>query len=74
MAIVANGLVCVLGDEGWMIAGDEHRKARELWDRKPALRVVYGHLYRMIVETLTAGTILEIGAGGGRRRSSAPIF
>lgn len=45
---------------------------RQMWDRKPALRVVYGDIYQRLLEATVAGSILEIGGGSGNFKSFAP--
>ncbi len=48
----------------------EHRR---VWDRKPALRFVYGDYYRRLFDALPAeGRYLEIGAGSGNLRDANP--
>src|SRR5262245_64656838 len=45
---------------------------REVWDSKPALRLVYSDMYRRMVECCTPGPILELGGGSGNFRTFAP--
>jgi SAM-dependent methyltransferase len=45
---------------------------REIWDRKPVLRAIYGDIYRRMFEAVTPGPILEIGGGSGNFKLFAP--
>jgi SAM-dependent methyltransferase len=51
---------------------DNPASYRKIWDRKPALRAVYGDIYRRILDRTTDGPILEIGGGSGNFKSFAP--
>jgi SAM-dependent methyltransferase len=55
-----------------MREADEHRAARLAWDRKPALRVVYGDLLRRIGAALGPGRVLEVGGGASRLKTICP--
>lgn len=45
---------------------------REIWRRKPALRAVYGDIYRRIGRYRRPGRTLEIGGGSGNLKDYAP--
>ena len=45
---------------------------REVWDRKPVLRQIYGDIYRRILRHVVSGPILEIGGGSGNFKDFAP--
>ena len=45
---------------------------REVWDRKPVLRAIYGDIYRRILQHVVPGPILEIGGGSGNFKDFAP--
>ena len=45
---------------------------REVWDRKPVLRAIYGDIYRRILHHVVPGPILEIGGGSGNFKDFAP--
>lgn len=45
---------------------------RDIWDRKPVLRAIYGDIYRRILDAVVSGPILEIGGGSGNFKSIAP--
>jgi len=45
---------------------------REVWDRKPVLREIYGDIYRRILAAAVPGPILEIGGGSGNFKEFAP--
>jgi SAM-dependent methyltransferase len=45
---------------------------REIWRRKPALRAVYGDIYRRIGAHQRPGRTLEIGGGSGNLKDFAP--
>lgn len=45
---------------------------REVWDRKPVLREIYGDIYRRIVAASVPGPTLEIGGGSGNFKDFAP--
>jgi SAM-dependent methyltransferase len=45
---------------------------REIWRRKPALRAVYGDIYRHINAHCRPGRTLEIGGGSGNLKDFAP--
>ena len=45
---------------------------REIWDRKPVLRAVYGDIYRRMLEHVVPGPILEVGGGSGNFKLFAP--
>ena len=45
---------------------------REIWRRKPALRAVYGDIYRRIAAHSRPGRTLEIGGGSGNLKEFAP--
>lgn len=42
---------------------------REIWNRKPVLKTVYGDYYRRILAYRTQGPILEVGGGSGNFKS-----
>ena len=45
---------------------------RDIWDRKPVLRAIYGDIYRRILDATVPGPILEIGGGSGNFKDYAP--
>lgn len=45
---------------------------RDLWQRKPALRAIYGHYYREIAANCRSGRTLEIGGGIGNFKEFMP--
>jgi SAM-dependent methyltransferase len=45
---------------------------RKIWDRKPALRAVYGDVYRHMLMHVVPGPILEVGGGSGNFKLFAP--
>ncbi len=45
---------------------------REIWNKKPALREIYGDMYRHMVAACVPGSILEIGGGSGNFKAFAP--
>lgn len=45
---------------------------REIWDRKPVLRAVYGDIYRRMLEYVVTGPTLEVGGGSGNFKLFAP--
>ena len=45
------------------MSGPEHYRA--IWRKKPALRAVYGDIYRRIDARRRPGRTLEIGGGSG---------
>jgi SAM-dependent methyltransferase len=45
---------------------------REVWERKPALREVYGDIYRRMAAMTVPGPTLEIGGGSGNFKDFAP--
>lgn len=45
---------------------------RDIWQRKPVLRVVYGDIYRRMLAACVPGPILEIGGGSGNFKMMAP--
>ena len=45
---------------------------REIWNRKPVLREIYGDIYRRILEDAVPGPMLEIGGGSGNFKDFAP--
>ena len=45
---------------------------REIWDRKPVLREIYGDIYSRILAACVPGSILEIGGGSGNFKDYAP--
>ena len=46
---------------------------RRVWERKPALRAVYGDYHRRLLKALPDGArVLEIGAGSGHLRDISP--
>jgi SAM-dependent methyltransferase len=57
-------------------SGDRVEKApgtyREVWERKPALREVYGDIYRRMAAATVPGPTLEIGGGSGNFKDFAP--
>ena len=50
---------------------DRLAENRRIWDRKPALRRVYGDFHRRLLEPSHPGRLLEIGAGTGHLGRSA---
>ena len=48
----------------------EHRR---VWERKPALRAVYGDYHRRMLDALPdQGRYLEVGSGSGNLRDAKP--
>ena len=45
---------------------------REIWDRKPVLRAIYGDIYRHMLDHVAPGPILEVGGGSGNFKLFAP--
>lgn len=45
---------------------------REVWNRKPVLREVYGDIYKRMLTQCVPGRILEIGGGSGNFKAFAP--
>jgi SAM-dependent methyltransferase len=45
---------------------------RAVWERKPALRAVYGDIYRRMLAACIPGAVLEVGGGSGNFKSAAP--
>ena len=45
---------------------------REIWNRKPVLREIYGDIYRRILADAVPGPMLEIGGGSGNFKDFAP--
>jgi len=45
---------------------------RDVWQRKPALRAVYGDIYHRIGAQMNAGRTLEIGGGSGNLKALRP--
>jgi len=45
---------------------------RDIWQRKPVLREIYGDIYRRIVAASVPGPMLEIGGGSGNFKDFAP--
>lgn len=45
---------------------------REIWDRKPVIREIYGDIYRRMLAATVPGPILEIGGGSGNFKDFAP--
>lgn len=45
---------------------------REVWNRKPVLREVYGDIYKRMGAQCAPGSILEIGGGSGNFKAFAP--
>jgi SAM-dependent methyltransferase len=45
---------------------------REVWERKPVLREVYGDIYRRMADAIVPGATLEIGGGSGNFKDFAP--
>jgi SAM-dependent methyltransferase len=55
------------------LRADERQQAhRALWERKPVLREVYGHLYRRMAAACVPGLTIEVGGGSGNMRDFAP--
>ena len=53
-------------------APDRQLSHREIWASKPALREVYGHLYRGIAAACQPGLTIEVGGGSGSFKQFAP--
>lgn len=53
-------------------AGQRQRAHRALWERKPVLREVYGHLYRRMAAACVPGLTIEVGGGSGNMRDYLP--
>ena len=51
---------------------EEVRRHREIWDRKPILRRIYGRWYRAIRDAALPGRTLEVGGGGGNLKEHWP--
>lgn len=51
---------------------DSPLEYREVWNRKPVLREIYGDIYRRILKQSVPGSILEIGGGSGNFKANAP--
>ena len=51
---------------------DNPASYRQMWERKPSLRAVYGDIYQRILNVAAPGLILEIGGGSGNFKSFAP--
>jgi len=45
---------------------------RDIWQRKPVLRAVYGDIYRRMLDEIAPGPILEVGGGSGNFKLFAP--
>jgi SAM-dependent methyltransferase len=45
---------------------------RDIWQRKPVLRMIYDDFYRRIQENIVEGPTLEIGGGSGNLKAFAP--
>ena len=45
---------------------------REVWDRKPVLRAIYGDIYRHILKAVVPGPTLEVGGGSGNFKLFRP--
>ena len=55
-----------------MATADETQHAhRALWQRKPVLRTLYGHLYDRIAACCLPGLTLEVGGGSGNLKDHA---
>jgi SAM-dependent methyltransferase len=52
--------------------GDTLREHREIWETKPALRLIYGDMFDRIAAACGPGPILEIGAGIGKLKTRIP--
>lgn len=48
------------------------RSHRDVWEKKPVLREIYGHLYRNIIRECHAGLTVEVGGGSGNFKQFAP--
>lgn len=55
-----------------MHAPDNPADYRTIWDRKPALRMVYEDIYRRMAAARVPGRTLEIGGGSGNFKLFAP--
>lgn len=53
-------------------ASERQLSHREIWASKPALREVYGHLYRGIAAACQPGLTIEVGGGSGNFKQFAP--
>lgn len=51
---------------------DNPASYRQMWDRKPGLRAVYGDIYKRMLDAALSGPILEIGGGSGNFKTFAP--
>jgi len=49
-----------------------HTEHRKLWQSKPVLGEVYGHLYRKIADACTSGVSVEVGGGSGNLKHFLP--
>src|SRR5688572_27890164 len=53
-------------------AAERQLSHREIWEKKPVLREVYGHLYRRIAAACRPGLTIEVGGGSGNFKQFAP--
>lgn len=53
-------------------ASERQLSHRDIWASKPALREVYGHLYRSIAQACRPGLTIEVGGGSGNFKQYAP--
>lgn len=53
-------------------AAERQQNHRDLWQSKPVLREVYGHLYRRIAAACRPGLTIEVGGGSGNFKQFAP--
>ncbi|MEP6607078.1 MAG: class I SAM-dependent methyltransferase [Burkholderiaceae bacterium] len=53
-------------------AAETQRSHRQVWETKPVLREVYGHLYRRIAAACRPGITIEVGGGSGNFKQFAP--
>lgn len=53
-------------------AAERQLSHREVWNSKPVLREVYGHLYRRITAECLPGLTIEVGGGSGNLKQYAP--
>jgi SAM-dependent methyltransferase len=51
---------------------DEHYARREIWARKPQIRLVYERWVKKIRKFLVEGTLLEVGSGSGPLKDFLP--
>jgi len=49
------------------------RNYRAIWQRKPALRVIYNDFYDRITATCVPGATIEIGGGGATSKNGLVI-